>query len=61
MISDCSCNACGGVIGIYEPIVIVDGAAQRLTSRAAEPSLDPRQARYHEACRPPGGEVTGPD
>ncbi|HEY1689527.1 MAG TPA: hypothetical protein VGF95_11770 [Solirubrobacteraceae bacterium] len=51
------CEHCGEVIGIYEPLVIVEGSAARQTSRAAEPLLAREHGPcYHCAChlaRPP--------
>lgn len=47
------CASCGGVIGVYEPLVqVVDGIARK-TSRAADPHLARAQADacYHLACR----------
>ena len=45
------CGHCGEAIGVYEPLVLVDGRATRLTSRAAEPALSAEGAkRYHVAC-----------
>ena len=46
------CAYCGGVIGVYEPIVrVLDGAAST-TSRGAEPSLttDSPGLLYHAVC-----------
>jgi hypothetical protein len=46
------CAYCGDVIGVYEPaVVVLDGAAHRMTSRAAEPDVVERASeRYHRAC-----------
>jgi hypothetical protein len=45
------CEACGDVIGVYEPLVhLVEGLAWH-TSRAAEPNLEVAAGRrYHLAC-----------
>jgi hypothetical protein len=56
------CASCGGVIGVYEPLVhVVDGIAHK-TSRAADPQLSRTQAAtcYHVACHDPNraGVVT---
>ncbi len=51
------CDRCGEVIGVYEPVTVVDGGAHRGTSVAAEPALASLPgARYHEACFTAGGE-----
>jgi hypothetical protein len=45
------CAHCGDVIGVYEPLVIVDQAGMRLSSRAAEPGLVGDLAEhYHRSC-----------
>lgn len=46
-----TCDYCGEVIGVYEPIVvIVDGEVQE-TSRAAEQVVTAvRALRYHRDC-----------
>ena len=46
------CASCGGVIGVYEPLMqVVDGIAHK-TSRAADPHLAQalRDACYHAPC-----------
>ena len=48
------CVRCGGVIGVYEPLVLVSRDTIRITSRAAEPNVGYEVgASYHSACRPP--------
>jgi hypothetical protein len=45
------CDACGDVIGVYEPLVHVSGGFAWPTSRAAEPSIGVAAGRrYHLAC-----------
>jgi hypothetical protein len=45
------CARCGDVIGIYEPLVLVEGLGQRLTSRAAEPEVMHTPGDFfHGAC-----------
>lgn len=47
------CNGCGGIIGVYEPLVVVDHADVRHTSRAAEPGLGRAIGEYyHRDCYP---------
>jgi hypothetical protein len=39
------------VIGVYEPMVVVDHVGARCTSRAAEPGFQRAgEARYHGSC-----------
>jgi len=46
------CARCGDVIGVYEPVVVVeDGGAPHRSSYAAEPELARAHGkRYHRAC-----------
>jgi hypothetical protein len=46
------CAGCGGVIGVYEPIVHVVGGIANKTSRAAEPALRHAEpgSLFHLAC-----------
>jgi hypothetical protein len=46
------CAGCGGVIGVYEPLVHVAGGIAHRTSRAADPDLawSQTEACYHAAC-----------
>jgi hypothetical protein len=47
------CAHCGEVIGVYEPLIVLEGSGPRLTSRAAEPASDgdgDGTVRYHDAC-----------
>ena len=45
-----TCARYGDVIGVYEPMIVVNGDdEERRTSRAAEPEPEP-SARYHEVC-----------
>jgi hypothetical protein len=46
------CACCGQLIGVYEPLLVVDDDGARTTSRAAEPGLDCEQGvpHYHAAC-----------
>jgi hypothetical protein len=41
------CTRCGEVIGVYEPMVVLEGEVARRTSLAAEPDLR-RSARVRE-------------
>jgi hypothetical protein len=45
-----TCDECGDVIGVYEPMVLVaqDGALE--TSRAACPDVGESGEHYHRAC-----------
>jgi hypothetical protein len=47
------CALCSDVIGLYEPLVVVDAGGTRQSSLAAEPHLahahDQRHV-YHDAC-----------
>jgi hypothetical protein len=45
-----TCDECGDVIGVYEPLVLVgeDGALE--TSRAARPDAGASGEHYHRAC-----------
>jgi hypothetical protein len=45
------CEWCGDVIGVYDPLVHVDGQTARRTSRAVEPDVADLGGRiYHDAC-----------
>jgi hypothetical protein len=45
------CRRCQDVIGVYEPMIVLDEGRARTTSRAAERDLEVRvQECYHEAC-----------
>jgi hypothetical protein len=45
------CTRCGEVIGVYEPLVIVEGGGPRDSSLAAEPALAGASAKlYHRSC-----------
>ena len=45
------CVWCGGVIGIYEPLVAVENERARTISVAAEPKLSTAEGlRYHGDC-----------
>ena len=51
-----TCLFCGDVIGVYEPIVIVEHEGDRETSLAREPTLHARPGILvaHRACVPSG-------
>ncbi len=50
-----SCAHCGDVIGMYEPLIVVEEHGARQTSRAAEPTLAFEPDRhYHRGCYPAG-------
>jgi hypothetical protein len=45
------CARCGEVIGVYEPLVVVEGGGPRDSSLAAEPALSgARSELYHRGC-----------
>jgi hypothetical protein len=46
------CAVCGGVIGVYEPLIHVASGIAHRTSRAADPELARTQpgACYHVGC-----------
>jgi hypothetical protein len=45
------CRHCGEVIGVYEPLVAVEGESSRESSLAREPSLaSAPTAHYHRNC-----------
>lgn len=50
------CEACGEVIGVYEPCVVIDAAGERATSRLAERVAGERDGcAYHTACHEQAG------
>lgn len=56
------CAHCGDVIGVYEPMMIVEDGPARRTSLAAEPSLASRADRsFHGHCYEDGGRPPGAD
>jgi hypothetical protein len=47
----CKCPCCGEVIGVYEPLIVVEDSGPRSSSFAAEPQLARAGGeRYHRAC-----------
>ena len=45
------CDRCGGVISVYEPVIVVINGRTRETSQAAEPQIVFGVAvRYHRDC-----------
>ena len=45
------CQTCGDVVGVYEPIVLMEPTGRRETSIAAEPGLrDAGLVCHHRAC-----------
>ncbi len=45
------CTRCGEVIGVYEPLILIERGEPRETSRAAEPGSGTEgTARFHHAC-----------
>jgi hypothetical protein len=45
------CARCGEVIGVYEPLIVVEGARPRHSSLAAEPALAGAPGElYHQGC-----------
>jgi hypothetical protein len=51
-----TCLYCGDVIGVYEPIVVVEHEGERETSLAREPELARRSGvlLVHARCAPEG-------
>jgi hypothetical protein len=45
-----TCDECGDVIGVYEPLVLVADDGARETSRAACPDVADSGEHYHRAC-----------
>ena len=55
------CDGCGQVIGVYEPVTVVDDGLTRQTSVAAEPGVRALPVeRYHQACLAVGPSRPGP-
>jgi hypothetical protein len=51
------CACCDDVIGVYEPVVVVEDGGARKTSYAAEPELAREEGKhYHDACYAAGQE-----
>lgn len=47
------CEHCGEVIGVYEPMVAVEGARERVSSLALEPlPHTPGMRCFHRECFP---------
>lgn len=45
------CDHCSGIIGVYEPVIVVTDGDARETSRAAEPRIAAEaHERYHRSC-----------
>jgi hypothetical protein len=54
------CGHCGDVIGVYEPLVLLDGGEPRTTSAAAEPQIgDEPGVLFHRACYAESHHVAG--
>lgn len=56
------CQHCGGVIGVYEPLVALFDGRARTTSRLAEPEIGATASEhYHRACyaQISGGQLPG--
>jgi hypothetical protein len=48
-----TCEHCGDVIGIYEPLVLLFDGRARTSSAAAEPQIgEGPGGRFHRACYP---------
>jgi hypothetical protein len=46
-----TCDHCGDVLGVYEPVVVVTAGRARETSLAADPAIGTGvAARYHRDC-----------
>jgi hypothetical protein len=54
------CAHCGDVIGMYEPLVVIEDGAARQTSCAAEPPLlaGAHGDCYHRDCHLSSGALT---
>lgn len=53
------CRHCGEVIGVYEPMIVLDGGQARKTSRAVEAATGPFGECYHQECfTGPRGEAS---
>lgn len=51
-----TCERCGDVIGVYEPMIVVVNGEVSESSRALDPSLiDASAERYHRYCYPGRG------
>lgn len=51
MVVKVRCAHCQEVIGVYEPLIVLDAGEPRETSRAAEPMLPLDGAEhYHRTC-----------
>ena len=51
MVRQPTCDHCGDVIGVYEPMIVLVRAEPRETSRAAEPSVASEvDEHYHRSC-----------
>jgi hypothetical protein len=56
-----TCDRCGEVIGVYEPIVTIVAGEAHETSRAAEhPALAMPGLRYHRDCYGLSLQSSGP-
>jgi len=56
---DWTCEHCGDIIGVYEAMIVVEGDAERRTSRLNDPHVEEGEvALYHEPCWL--GEVEAP-
>jgi hypothetical protein len=44
------CRHCGDVIGVYEPMIVLDEGQARKTSRAVEATPGPLGECYHNEC-----------
>ncbi len=54
------CDRCGQIIGVYEPVMLLNDAPARQTSLAAEPALRSHPGkRYHQGCYVPDGDGNG--
>ena len=56
------CGHCGEVIGVYEPLIVIEGREARTTSRAAEPdSGADGSACFHADCYVSAAARRAPD
>ena len=55
------CAICGDVIGVYEPMMVLDGSELRQTSWLNEPTLSTEHVIMHHGCaldsQPPNPDV----
>jgi hypothetical protein len=55
------CDRCGELLGVYEPLIALEGDALRGTSLAAERTAPAGATYLHRACHLRGGGVLPPE